>query len=292
MDKSRNYFSIVFLSCFKIDFYGDFQLNFVLHFVFLENIKMQLNKFGQLDFKVSALGLGLVKIGRNSNVKYPSAFSLPNDLEVEQLLEQAKSFGINLLDTAPAYGHSEERLGQLLKDRQDWVICSKAGEEFDGENSHYCFSKMHIKNSVERSLKRLKTDYIDILLIHSNGDDLNIIEQYDVFETLNELKLEGKILSSGMSTKTIEGGMLTVDHADCVMVAFNVNDQSDQSVIDHAHEKGKAVLIKKGLASGHAQSVSDSVELIFNQAGVTSLIAGTINPDHLAQNVKLVNQFS
>ena len=98
-----------------------------------------LRPLGDTGIQVSALGLGTVKIGRNQGVKYPSGFSLPNDRQVIELLRQAREEGINLIDTAPAYGRSEERLGQLLHDRRDWLICSKAGEEFRGGVSRYDF---------------------------------------------------------------------------------------------------------------------------------------------------------
>ena len=70
-----------------------------------------------------------VKLGRNDGVKYPEPFSIPDDKEAHALLAAAKSLGINLIDTAPAYGTSEERLGTLLAgEREDWIICTKVGE--------------------------------------------------------------------------------------------------------------------------------------------------------------------
>ncbi len=74
---------------------------------------MELRPLGSTGIKVSLLGLGTVKLGRNEGVKYPRPFDLPDDRSVVALLETAQSLGINLLDTAPAYGRSEERLGAL-----------------------------------------------------------------------------------------------------------------------------------------------------------------------------------
>ena len=68
---------------------------------------------GNTGIEVSALGLGTVKLGRNEGVKYPSGFELPDDASVSRLLQLAADAGINLLDTAPAYGSSEERIGKL-----------------------------------------------------------------------------------------------------------------------------------------------------------------------------------
>ena len=93
---------------------------------------------GSTGLLVSALGLGTVKLGRDQGVKYPNGFQIPGDDEARMLLKLARDMGINLIDTAPAYGRSEERLGPLLRgQRQDWVIVSKVGEEFaDGQSSH------------------------------------------------------------------------------------------------------------------------------------------------------------
>jgi len=77
--------------------------------------------------QVSPLGLGTVKFGRNQQVKYPTAFELPDDKQVLNILALARDLGINLLDTAPAYGLSQQRLGKLLSGRQDWIIVSKVG---------------------------------------------------------------------------------------------------------------------------------------------------------------------
>ena len=97
--------------------------------------------FGSTDILVSPIGLGTVKLGRDQGVKYPSHFTIPDDDAALHLISIAQDLGINLIDTAPAYGNSEQRLGKLLKDRrQDWVICSKVGEEYADGESFFDFS--------------------------------------------------------------------------------------------------------------------------------------------------------
>src|SRR5688572_21486728 len=133
-------------------------------------------RLGDTDILVSPIGLGTVKFGRNQQVKYSNAFDLPSDQSILALCEMAYDAGINLLDTAPAYGSSEERLGKLLKNqRQRWIISTKVGEEFIDGVSHFNFTTDAINKSIARSLKRLNTDYLDIVLIHSNGEDKKII---------------------------------------------------------------------------------------------------------------------
>ena len=247
---------------------------------------------GSTGLVVSPLGLGTVKLGRDQGVKYPSGFTIPDDQIARMLLNQARQLGINLIDTAPAYGTSEERLGPLLRgQRQDWVIVSKVGEEFEAGQSRFDFSAAHTRFSVERSLKRLETDFIDLVLVHSDGNDLHILEHTDVYQTLAELKAEGKIRGFGFSGKTVAGGLKALETGDCAMVTYNLNEQTEREVLDYAAQHGKGVLVKKALASGHAclgpgvDPVRASFQLLFDHPGVASAIVGTINPLHLSHNV-------
>jgi aryl-alcohol dehydrogenase-like predicted oxidoreductase len=247
------------------------------------------NSLGKTGLYVSQIGLGTVKFGRNQKINYPEHFELPTDQTISNLLARAKELGINLLDTAPAYGASEERLGKLLTHRDAWIICTKVGEEFSEGASHFNFSTESVVSSIERSLKRLRTDYLDLVLVHSDGNDKKIIEETDIFATLLELKTKGLIRAFGMSTKTIEGGKLTVDLADTVMVTYNPIHTEEISVIEYAHQHTKGVLIKKALASGHLNKipgedpVKSCMDFIFKQAGVSSVIVGTLNTHHLEQ---------
>ena len=100
---------------------------------------MKLRALGSTGIDVSPLGLGTVKIGRNEQVKYPQGFEIPEDADVRELLAQAWDLGINFIDTAPAYGSSERRLGQLLPHADDWVIMTKVGEIFENGKSRFDF---------------------------------------------------------------------------------------------------------------------------------------------------------
>lgn len=256
-------------------------------------IKRQL---GSTGIEVSVLGLGTVKLGRDQEVKYPNGFTIPNDNEVRDLLALTKDLGINFIDTAPAYGNSEERLGQLMTNPNDWVIMTKVGEIFENGQSRFDFSASHTRMSVERSLKRLNRDSLDMVLVHSNGDDMNIINNEGALEELERLKQKGLIQSYGMSTKTVEGGMWVVENTDVVMATLNLSDDHDLGVVARAAELNKGVVVKKGLQSGHADKsaggggVEEAFEYIFSHKGISSVIVGTINPKHLKQNVDVVNK--
>lgn len=248
---------------------------------------------GQTGINISPLGLGTVKFGRNVGVKYPQQFELPTDQHIKNLLACARDCGVNLLDTAPAYGTSETRLGQCWQGaREEWVLVSKAGEEFIDQHSAFDFSADHLKLSVERSLQRLKTDYLDVLLVHSDGRDQTIIEHDQVFETLAKLKQAGKIRAYGMSAKTVEGGVKTIEQADVVMVTYNPIHTEERAVIDAAHQHNKGVLIKKGFASGHIDTIGGqdpiqaACDFIFACPGVSSIVAGTLSLEHLQHNAQ------
>lgn len=250
-----------------------------------------LRALGATGLNVSALGLGTVKLGRNQGVKYPGGFELPDDASATVLLELAADIGINLLDTAPAYGSSEERLGQLLRNREHWVLGSKCGEEFENGRSRFDFSARHTRFSVERSLRRLRTDWLDLVLIHSDGNDLDILERSDCVATLLKLKQEGLVRAIGMSTKTDAGGCAAARLLDVVMLTWN-REQRDEEALRTARELGKGVLVKKGLMSGHVQSSGEdslrgSMARVLREPGVSSMIVGTINPAHLEANVTL-----
>ena len=249
-------------------------------------------QFGDTGLLVSPISLGTVKLGRNTNVKYPVEFDLPNDAAIKNLLATAASLGVNLIDTAPAYGTSESRLGNLLPgNRSDWLICTKAGEFYDDKRSSFDFSREGISQSIERSLSQLNTDYLDIVLIHSDGNDLEILEQTDAMLTLLEWKKKGVIRAIGMSTKTVEGSLAALEHSDVLMVTLNASDPSHVSVIEEAHAIGKAIMIKKVFDSGHADPDA-SLRFALSHQGVGTAVVGTISPDHLRANARVAAEIT
>ena len=259
---------------------------------------MDVRSLGSTGIDVSVLGLGTVKFGRNEQVKYPHDFKIPGDQDVMRILDLAWSLGINFVDTAPAYGTSEERLGKLMGQRHDWVIETKVGEIFEGGKSRFDFSAKHTRESVEESLRKLRRDFIDVVLVHSSGDDMNIIQQEDALAELDKLKQKGLIRAFGMSTKTVEGGLWVVDNCDVVMAAYNLEHNEEQPVLDRAKELNKGVVVKKGLLSGHAKvaaggaGIERSFEHVLCQPAVSSMIVGTINTKHLRKNIEMAQQYS
>lgn len=245
---------------------------------------MEYRPLGQTGMEVSLLGLGTVKLGRNQQLKYPQPFTLPDDKAAAALLNRARELGVNLLDTAPAYGTSEERLGELLRGRrQDWLICTKVGEEFENGTSRFDFTPEHVQQSIKRSLQRLHTDYLDVVLIHSDGNDVEIVSEFGTLGALQDLKQRGYIRAVGLSHKTVAGAERALElDCDVIMATLNPDATDEAAVIANAGRQRCGVLIKKALASG--QGGPDSLAWVAAQPGVSSIVTGTIDPEHLAAN--------
>ena len=245
---------------------------------------MQSRPFGQTGLGVTPLGFGAFKIGRNEKIKYPQPYDLPDDATVERLLNGVLDLGVNLIDTAPAYGLSEERIGRCLSRRRGEVVLStKVGERFINGESIYDFSGLAMRASVAESLRRLKTDVIDILFVHSNGDDLTIQQQTDLVPNLQKLKHAGYVRSLGFSGKTPAGAAAALAWADAVMIEYHLQDTSHADVIASAAERGIGVVVKKGLSSGHLPA-KDAIRFVLSNAHVGSLIIGGLSLDHWRAN--------
>jgi len=220
-------------------------------------------------------------------VKYPERFALPSDEAVRELLETSLALGVNLIDTAPAYGESERRLGAFVESHRDRIVlCTKCGELYKDGRSTYDFSATSIIASTEESLRRLRTDHIDILLLHSNGRDVDILNETDALEALLRLKKDGKARAVGISAKTEAGIARACAALDVVMAPFSEKETSLADALTKAHEAGLGVLAVKGLYSGHLEATS-AIEFVLKQPFIDALILGTINPAHLKEAVKV-----
>ena len=238
---------------------------------------------GRTGLDVSILGLGTVKFGRTAGVRYAAPFELPSDNDIADLLATAQSLGINLLDTAPAYGRSEARLGAALAGQRDaWIVATKTGEEFDGVKSRFDFSADHTLRSVERSLVRLRTDRLDIVSIHSDGRDVGDIEAAGAIRALTRLRDQGTIHAIGFSGKTPSDGKTALAFADVLMCTINAGYSDENPLVRAAAHQGTGVLVKKPLERGlrHPQGLPAIAAVL----GVASILVGTTSAVHLVEN--------
>ena len=242
---------------------------------------------GRTGLQVSPVAFGAFKIGRNTKVKYPGSYDLPDESAVARLLDEVAELGINLLDTAPSYGTSEERLGRYLATRNHrFLLCSKAGETFVDGQSTWSYTRDAILRSVEGSLQRLQTDSLDILLIHSSGDDLEILQHSDAVPVLHQLREEGTVRAIGFSGKTVPGAMQALEWADVLMLEYHLQDTSHLPVLHEAARRGTGILVKKGLAAGHLPP-EQAIRFVLAQPAVHSLVLGSLNAAHLRDNVSI-----
>ncbi|QDT18253.1 aldo/keto reductase [Gimesia chilikensis] len=245
---------------------------------------MQYRPLGNTGASISALGFGAFKIGRNQQIKYSQAYDLPDDATTETLLNSILDLGINHIDTAPAYGISEERIGRFLSHRRtEFLLSTKIGETFENGQSNYDYSRASLTASLERSLQRLKTDVLDMVLIHSNGDDQKILNESDAVEVLQSFQQAGKIRWIGLSGKTVAGGTAALKWADLLMVEYHLEDPSHAELIQRAADQGVGILVKKGLASGHLPP-AEAISFVLENPGVSNLVVGGLNLAHIEKN--------
>lgn len=238
----------------------------------------------RLPFQLPPLGFGAFKIGRNQGIKYPTPYDLPSDAEVERLIHGLLDLGCTYFDTAPAYGLSEERLGRVLSQvATPVVISTKVGETFENGISTFDYSRTAVERSLERSRRRLQREVLDLVLIHSSGDDLKILRESDVVAVLREWREQEKVRAIGLSGKTVAGAQEALSWADALMVEYHLEDTSHAEVMQEAADCGVAVLVKKPLASGRLNPEA-ALAFALGTPAVTSLVVGGLNFENFRSN--------
>ena len=208
---------------------------------------MQYQEFGKTGLRVSKLCLGTWGIGGAGWDSY-------SDESRMDAIKAALECGINFIDTAPAYnaGKAECYVGETLsklKKRREVVISTKCGNKFVDGKYLRCGSKESILKQCDESLKNLKTDYIDIYLVHWPDPDVELEETIDAVSTL---KKEGKILHAGVSNFSKE----QIEEAQkyCKIEAFqpqySLADRKDEKLIRWAHEQGLGIMTYGPLGGG------------------------------------------
>ena len=244
---------------------------------------------GETGLKLSAVGFGSFKIGRNVKTKYPGDYSLPSDRAADNLLNEILDLGINYIDTAPAYGLAEQRIGSAIGRRRDeFVLSTKVGETFDTATgaSAYDYSAESVRTSLENSLRRLQTEAIDITFIHCNDRDLEIQRDEGIVDALRQAKVDGLTRLIGLSGKTVAGARFALAWADVLMVAYHARDRSHAGVMSEARERGIGVVVKKGLDSGHLEP-AEAIPFVLEHRAASSLVIGSCNLGHLRANLAL-----
>ncbi len=274
---------------------------------------MELREFGKTGLKITPLGLGLAEISRQDR--------MGGDVSAAaNVLNQALDNGINFLDTAACYGDTEALMGETVSHRRDeYVLATKAGHAV-GDATGESWTPETIEHSIDRSLRLLQTDYVDIVQLHSC--DVDVLERGDVIEAVVRAQEAGKtrfVSFSGDNEAAkwaVESGIFAT-----LQTSYNVVEQHARTkgLFDMAQAADMGVILKRPVANGawwkdespypyadeyfrrsqvmkaagpFEHDLDDKVRLVTGFAlaepAVTTIITGTHNVDHLKSNIDLV----
>lgn len=217
---------------------------------------MQYRELGRTHIKVSEIGFGAWAIGGAAEVAgVPIGWGRSSDDESLAAIRRARDLGVTFFDTADSYGfgRSESLLGIVLsRTRHEVVIATKVGVVRDVNGKlQKDFSKQHIFHAVDGSLKRLRTDFIDVYQLHN--PTLDELRADDIHEAMDRLQEVGKIRFWGVSVTTPEEGIEIVGKGwgYTLQVLYNVLNQAPaRELFPLAKEKGYGVIARVPLASG------------------------------------------
>ena len=272
---------------------------------------MEVTPLGKTGLSVSRLGAGLARIGVE--------LTMADVKEAGQVLNTALDDGVNFLDTAACYDISEELVGRTVAHRRDeYILATKCGHVTGGASGKP-WSAQTIQDSIGRSLKRMRTDCLDLVQLHSC--DLEILEHGEAVEALLKAKRAGKTRFVGYSGDN-EAALwaVTSDLFDTLQTSFNVVDQQARiKLFGPAKSRGMGIIIKRPVANGawgvkrspnqladdyfpRAQVLDEigpipgapddpmlaAMGFVLAHPEVDTAIVGTRNPSHMRRNLEQV----
>lgn len=275
--------------------------------------ELELRRLGHNGPEVSVLGFGAMEL-RGTPHRNPR----PLDEDVAgAVLNTVLDEGITFIDTSVDYALSEERIGRHIGARRDeYVLASKAGCPLDfapdatpGRPLPHDYSPANIRAGVEQSLWRLRTDHLDLVQLHISPS-LEVLRRDDVVETLRALREEGKILAFGVSsTLPAIDDHLEIDDFSAFQVPYSALERELESRIELAGVRGFGIIVRGGVAQGgrREKTTADGrpvtwadtgldglldgdtrhgflLRFAISTPGVTTVIVGTADPDHVRAN--------
>ena len=201
---------------------------------------------GRTGLEVTTLGYGAMSLddrfGRTVTAE-----------EASTVLNAVLDAGINFIDTSPDYGPSEEFIGQSIANRRaEYVLATKVGCPVDvdeGETGHV-YTPRNITAAVEQSLRRMRTDHLDIVQFHGSPSR-EVLEQNGAIEALETLRRDGKVRFIG-SSGTIPNidGQLAMGVFDEFQIPYSALQREHEQVIADAAQAGAGTVIRGGVARG------------------------------------------
>lgn len=206
---------------------------------------------GRTGLEVTKLGYGAMELRGLEH------FRRLSEREASALLNGVLDHGINYIDTSPDYGYSEEQIGQHLGARRsEFYIATKCGCPVESPDTPYerrkphSFTRENIRAGVEQSLRRMKTDYLDVVQFHLSPSR-SVLEENDSIAELQALQQEGKIRFIGMSGTSpeleehIEMGVF-----DVFQIPYSVVERQHEALMHEAVQRGAGIVIRGGVARG------------------------------------------
>ncbi len=217
---------------------------------------MQYRLLGNTGIKVGEIGFGAWAIGGTADASgAPLGWGRTNDDQSLAAIRRARDLGVNFFDTADSYGfgRSESLLGIVLsRFRNDIVLATKVGVTRTADGAlKKNFSRQHIFHAVDGSLKRLRTDYIDLYQVHN--PTVADLERDEIQEAMERLQEIGKIRFWGVSVSSVADGIEVVKRGwgHALQVLYNVlNQEPATDLFPLARQKGYGIIARVPLASG------------------------------------------
>lgn len=268
-------------------------------------------------------GLEVTRLGYGSmGLRGPRTWGVRvvDDESAEVCLNAVLDAGINFIDTSPDYGISEERIGRFIGSRRDeFFLATKCGCAYTQCDDHleinHVWSREVVERNIETSLRRLRTDTIDVLQFH--GGDARTLEQAGLIDLLVEFRDQGIVRHIGSSSKLPDlPELVGLGVFDTFQVPYSCLAPEHHDWITRAAESGAGIIIRGGIAHGGPEAVirrpsledtwerarldellpegMSRAELILRHTlshpHANTIIVGTCDLDHLAENVAAVNR--
>ena len=217
---------------------------------------MELRNLGKTGLEVSALGFGGAPIG----------YLETDRRQVVEILNTLLDRGVNLIDTAATYSGSEEAIGEAIGHRRDdYVLVSKCGQAFE-DIEGTAWSSLAIEQTVERALRRLKTDHVDVMLLHSC--DKETLKKGEALGALVKARDAGKIRFVGYSgDKEAAAHAAGLDEVAVIETSVSICDQANiEGVLPEARRNNVGVLAKRPIANAAWKDASEQRGIYVNYA--------------------------
>jgi aryl-alcohol dehydrogenase-like predicted oxidoreductase len=214
------------------------------------SVSLQIRPLGRTGVEVSTLGYGAMEL------RGPPRGPVIDDADAGRLLNAVLDGGITLIDTAIDYGRSEELIGRYLAERRDeYFLASKCGCLLEAPPGAvppfpHDFSGANVRAGVEQSLRRMRTDHLDLVQVHMSPSAARM-EADGTVEAMVKLREEGKVHFLGMSGILPElPEHIEMDVFDVFQIPYSAVQREHEGLITRAAERGAGVLIRGGAARG------------------------------------------